>query len=105
MIVVRTPFRISLFGGGTDFPEWFENYGGSVIGTALNKYCYTSVRWLPPFFKHKSRIVYSKIELVEKIEEIQHPVVRAVLTKLEINKGLEIHHHSDLPARAGLGSS
>ena len=105
MIVVRTPFRVSLFGGGTDFPEWFENYGGSVIGTALNKYCYTSVRWLPPFFKHKSRIVYSKIELVEKIEEIQHPVVRAVLTKLEINKGLEIHHHADLPARSGLGSS
>src|ERR1700761_8409687 len=105
MIISRTPFRISLFGGGTDYPTWFREHGGSVIGTAIDKYCYISVRRLPPFFEHKSKIVYSKVELVKNVAEIEHPAVRGVLTYMKINEGLEIHHDADLPARSGLGSS
>ena len=105
MIVSRTPFRISLFGGGTDYPAWFREHGGSVIGTAIDKYCYISVRHLPPFFEHKSRIVYSQVELVQSISEIKHPAVRGILSQLQIKDGLEIHHDADLPARSGLGSS
>src|ERR1700733_7863379 len=105
MIITRTPFRISLFGGGTDYPRWFHDHGGSVIGTAIDKYCYISVRRLPPFFEHKSKIVYSRVELVKEISEIQHPAVRGILGELGIEEGLEIHHDADLPARSGLGSS
>jgi D-glycero-alpha-D-manno-heptose-7-phosphate kinase len=105
MIVSRTPFRISLFGGGTDYPAWFCEHGGAVIGTAINKYCYISVRRLPPFFEHRSRIVYSQVELVREISEIQHPSVRGILSDLNVKDGLEIHHDADLPARSGLGSS
>ena len=105
MIISKTPFRISLFGGGTDYPEWYHENGGSVLATTIDKYCYISCRHLPPFFEHKHRIVYSKIESVKTIEEIQHPVVRAVLSNLSISAGLEIHHDADLPARSGLGSS
>ncbi len=105
MIISRTPFRISLFGGGTDYPTWFREHGGSVIGTAIDKYCYISVRRLPPFFEHKSKIVYSKVELVKSVAEIEHPAVRGVLTDMKIEDGLEIHHDADLPARSGLGSS
>jgi D-glycero-alpha-D-manno-heptose-7-phosphate kinase len=105
MIISRTPFRISLFGGGTDYPAWFKEHGGAVIGMAINKYCYLSVRKLPPFFEHRSRIVYSQVELVKEVSEIQHPSVRGVLTDLNLDEGMEIHHHADLPARSGLGSS
>ena len=105
MIISKTPFRISFFGGGTDYPEWYHENGGSVLATTIDKYCYISCRHLPPFFEHKHRIVYSKIESVKTIEEIQHPVVRAVLSNLSITDGLEIHHDADLPARSGLGSS
>jgi D-glycero-alpha-D-manno-heptose-7-phosphate kinase len=105
MIISRTPFRISLFGGGTDYPAWFKDHGGSVIGTAIDKYCYISVRRLPPFFEHKSKIVYSKVELIKNVSEIEHPAVRGVLTDMRIEDGLEIHHDADLPARSGLGSS
>jgi D-glycero-alpha-D-manno-heptose-7-phosphate kinase len=105
MIVSRTPFRISLFGGGTDYPAWFREHGGSVIGTAIDKYCYISVRRLPPFFEHRSRIVYSRVELVRDVSEIQHPAVRGILSDRGISDGLEIHHDADLPARSGLGSS
>jgi len=105
MIISRTPFRVSLFGGGTDFPQWYRKHGGAVIGGAIDKYCYINVRPLPPFFEHKHRIVYSSIELVKAIEEIRHPSVRAVLREMEITEGLEIHHDGDLPARSGLGSS
>jgi D-glycero-alpha-D-manno-heptose-7-phosphate kinase len=105
MIISRTPFRISLFGGGTDYPAWFKEHGGSVIGTAIDKYCYISVRYLPPFFEHKSKIVYSKVELVKDASEIEHPSVRGVLIDQKIIDGLEIHHDADLPARSGLGSS
>jgi D-glycero-alpha-D-manno-heptose-7-phosphate kinase len=105
MIISRTPFRISFFGGGTDYPAWYQEHGGAVVGMAINKYCYISVRRLPPFFEHRSRIVYSKVELVREIDEIQHPAVRGVLSDLGVTDGLEIHHDADLPARSGLGSS
>jgi len=105
MIISKTPFRISLFGGGTDYPSWYRENGGSVLATAIDKYCYISCRHLPPFFEHKHRIVYSKVENVKEIKEIQHPSVRAVLSTLETNAGLEIHHNGDLPARSGIGSS
>jgi D-glycero-alpha-D-manno-heptose-7-phosphate kinase len=105
MIISRTPFRISLFGGGTDYPTWFREHGGSVIGTAIDKYCYISVRHLPPFFEHKSKIVYSRVELVKETSEIEHPAVRGILTDMNVTEGLEIHHDADLPARSGLGSS
>jgi len=105
MIISRTPFRISLFGGGTDYPAWFREHGGSVIGTAIDKYCYISVRRLPPFFEHKTKIVYTRVELVKEVSEIEHPAVRGILTEMDVNEGLEIHHDADLPARSGLGSS
>lgn len=105
MIITRTPFRISFFGGGTDYPLWYRENGGSVLSTTIDKYCYISCRYLPPFFAHKHRIVYSKIENVREIGEIEHPSVRAVLSWMRWERGLEIHHDGDLPARSGLGSS
>jgi D-glycero-alpha-D-manno-heptose-7-phosphate kinase len=105
VIITRTPFRVSLFGGGSDYPAWYRRHGGSVLGFAINRYCYISVRRLPPFFEHKHRIVYSFIENVKEIAEIKHPVVRAVLTEMGVREGVEIHHDGDLPARSGLGSS
>jgi D-glycero-alpha-D-manno-heptose-7-phosphate kinase len=105
MVMSRTPFRISLFGGGTDYPAWYRQHGGAVIGTTINKYCYVSFRTLPPFFQHRHRIVYSRIELCQSIAEIEHPSVRHVLIENEITEGVEVQHHGDLPARSGLGSS
>lgn len=105
MIITRTPFRISFFGGGTDYPAWFRESGGAVLATTIDKYCYISCRFLPPFFEHKHRIVYSRIENVREISEIEHPAVRAVLGWAKVEEGTEIHHDGDLPARSGLGSS
>lgn len=105
MIISRTPFRVSFFGGGTDYPAWFEENGGSVLATTINKYCYITCRYLPPFFEHKHRIVYSQVETVKHTKDIKHPVVRAALEMANITEGLEIHHDGDLPARTGLGSS
>jgi D-glycero-alpha-D-manno-heptose-7-phosphate kinase len=105
MLIVRTPFRISFFGGGTDYPVWFRKNGGAVLGTTIDKYCYITCRYLPPFFEHKHRIVYSLSELVREIDEIRHPSVRETLKFMGITEGLEIHHDGDLPARTGLGSS
>jgi len=105
MIISRTPFRVSFFGGGTDYPTWFEKNTGAVLATTINKYCYITCRYLPPFFNHKSRIIYSQMEHVKKIDEIDHPSVREVLRFLKIRQGIEIHHDGDLPARTGLGSS
>ena len=105
MIISRTPFRISLFGGGTDYPAWYREHGGAVVGTAINKYSYISVRKLPPFFEHRYRIAYSRLEHVKEISQIMHPVVREVLAEMKTEEGLEIHSDSDLPARSGLGSS
>jgi D-glycero-alpha-D-manno-heptose-7-phosphate kinase len=105
MIITRTPFRISFFGGGTDYPAWYQEHGGVVIATTINKYCYITCRHLPPFFEHKHRIVYSHIENVQSIGEIEHPAVRSTLGWFGCKKGLEVHHDGDLPARSGLGSS
>ena len=107
MIISRTPYRISFFGGGTDYPTWYEKEGGAVLSTTIDKYCYISCRYLPPFFNIKHRIVWSHIETVAAISEILHPAVREGLKFLGFNDsvGLEIHHQGDLPARSGIGSS
>lgn len=105
MIISRTPYRISFFGGGTDYPGWYLKHGGAVLATAIDKYCYITCRYLPPFFEHRNRIVYSKIESVSSIDEIVHPAVRETLRFLNIERGIEIHHDGDLPARSGMGSS
>ena len=105
MIISRTPFRMSLFGGGTDYPDWFLENGGMVLGATIDKYCYLSVRYLPPFFAHKHRVVWSEIELVNNIDEIRHPAVKAILEEMKFIRGLEISYNADLPARSGLGSS
>jgi len=105
MIIVRTPYRISFLGGGTDFPVWYNKHKGAVLSTTINKYCYVFARWLPPFFEHKHRIVYSAIELPNAIENISHPSVRETCKLLEIEQGIEIHHAGDLPARTGMGTS
>jgi len=105
MIITRTPLRISLFGGGTDYPVWYREHGGAVLSTTINKCCYITCRWLPPFFDHHSRICYSKVENVARNDAIQHPSVRACLQYLRIEEGVEIQHVADLPARTGLGTS
>ncbi len=105
MILTRTPFRMSFFGGGTDYPAWFREHGGAVLATTIDKYCYISCRYLPPFFAHRSRIVYSRIENVASNRDIEHPAVRGVLGLLNVDDGVEIHHDGDLPAKTGLGSS
>ena len=105
MIITRTPLRVSFFGGGTDYPAWFREHGGAVLATTIDKYLYLHCRYLPPFFDFKSRIVWSKIEQVQQPSEIAHPAIRGVLEWLKIGEGVEIHHHGDLPARTGLGSS
>lgn len=105
MIIVRTPFRISYFGGGTDYPAWYQEHGGAVLATSIDKYCYLTCRELPPFFEHKYRLVYSNIETVKNIADIVHPAAKAVLNWANHENGLEIHHDGDLPARSGLGSS
>lgn len=105
MIISRTPFRISFFGGGTDFPAWYKENNGAVISTTIDKYCYISCRRLPPFFKYKHRIVYSKHEDVNNIDEIVHPAAKEIFRFMNVTEGIEIHHDGDLPARTGLGSS
>mgnify|MGYP003346534063 FL=1 len=105
MIITRTPLRVSFFGGGTDYRPWFEEHGGAVLATTIDKYLYLHTRYLPPFFDHRSRIVWSQIEHVNKPSEIKHPAIRGVLEWMKIDRGVEIHHHGDLPARTGLGSS
>ena len=105
MIISRTPFRISFFGGGTDYPAWYNDHPGAVLATTIDKYCYITARYLPPFFEHRSRIIYSRMEHVHGIDEIDHPAVRETLRFLDMHKGIVIHHDVDLPARNGLGSS
>ena len=105
MIISRTPFRVSFFGGGSDYPQWYRQHGGAVLATAIDKYCYISCRKLPPFFDYKHRLVYRKQETVNRISEIEHPAVRGVFSHFEWDEGVEIHHDGDLPARSGLGSS
>lgn len=107
MIISRTPFRISFFGGGTDYPAWYTKNGGRVLSTTIDKYCYITCRYLPPFFDIRHRIVWSHIEGVHSIQEILHPAVREGLGLLGFTDalGVEVHHQGDLPARTGMGSS
>lgn len=105
MVITSTPLRISFFGGGTDYPVWYRQYGGSVLATAINKRCYVTCRRLPPFFEYHSRVSYSKVENVRRNDAIEHPAVRGCLQFLGIEDGVEIHHVADLPARTGLGTS
>lgn len=105
MIITSTPLRISFFGGGTDYPVWYREHGGSVLATAIDKRCYITCRSLPPFFEYHSRVSYSKVENVRRNDAIEHPSVRGCLKFLGIEEGVEIHHVADLPARTGLGTS
>lgn len=105
MVITKTPYRISFFGGGTDYPQWSQSYGGAILGTTIDKYSYQICRFLPPFFDHKHRVVYSKTELVNDVSEIQHPSVRETIKFLGIQDGIEIHYHGDLPARSGMATS
>lgn len=105
MIISQTPFRISFFGGGTDFPGYFRNHGGSVIATSIDKYCYLSLHRLGPFFKYRIKANYSITEAVEHAEQIAHPLIRESLLLLGCDDRLEIGHVADLPGRTGIGSS
>lgn len=105
MIIVRTPYRISFFGGGTDYPAWYERHGGAVLSTTIEKYCYISLRPMPPFLGAKYRVFWSEMETVDELADIRHPGVRGCLQYLEIDEGIEVNHAGDLPARSGLGSS
>jgi D-glycero-alpha-D-manno-heptose-7-phosphate kinase len=105
MIITRTPYRVSLFGGGTDFPDWYLNNLGKVISFTIDKYCYISARELPPFFEHDYRVSYSKVETAKKLDDIRHPAFREIIRKYGRDRKYEIHHHGDLPAKSGVGSS
>src|SRR5208282_1607813 len=105
MVITSTPLRISFFGGGTDYPVWYRQYGGAVLATTINKCCYITCRRLPPFFEYHSRISYSKVENVRRNDAIEHPSVRGCLQFMGIDEGVEIHHVADLPARTGLATS
>tara|TARA_B100000315_G_C14593097_1_gene597037 strand:- start:2289 stop:3284 length:996 start_codon:yes stop_codon:yes gene_type:complete len=105
MIISRTPFRVSFFGGGTDYPVWYNENGGAVINATINKYCFITARYLPPFFKYKHRIRYYRHEETSTLDEIKHPSVRECAKYLKIDKGIEIVHNADLPAQSGLASS
>jgi D-glycero-alpha-D-manno-heptose-7-phosphate kinase len=105
MIISRTPYRISFFGGGTDYPAWYRQHGGAVLAATINKYCYLTCRYLPPFFEHRIRVVYSKVELCQRLDQVAHPAVREALRFLKVKRGMEIHHDGDLPGRSGMGSS
>ena len=105
MIISKTPYRISFFGGGTDYPQWYLKNNGQVVSTSINKYIYITCRYLPKFFDHKYRIIWSRIELVNSLNDINHPSIREVLKFLKIKDGLEIHYDGDLPSRSGIGSS
>lgn len=105
MIITQTPLRISFFGGGTDYPVWYKENGGAVLSTTINKYCYISCRYLPPFFNYKYRIRYVEREETQTVDEIKHNSVRECLKFINLNHGIEMVHTSDIPARSGVGSS
>tara|TARA_B110001452_G_C15095825_1_gene382146 strand:+ start:164 stop:550 length:387 start_codon:yes stop_codon:yes gene_type:complete len=105
MIIIKTPFRISFFGGGTDFPKYYNKNQGCVIGTTINKYCYISIRKLENIFNYKYRIVWSKNEIINKPSDSENPIVNASISEINPKKNLEIHFQADLPKNSGLGSS
>jgi D-glycero-alpha-D-manno-heptose-7-phosphate kinase len=105
MLISRTPVRISFFGGGTDYPHWYEDNFGAVIATTINKYSYITLRYLPRFFEYKYRLRYFQTEQLNSIQDIQHPSIRECAKFLGVKDGFEIVHNGDLPASSGLGSS
>lgn len=106
MIITRTPFRMSFFGGGTDFPAWYRENGGAVLSSTIDKYCYVSLRRLPPFFDYKHKIIFfSKQEAFNDLSQIEHPSVRETYRFMDVNSGLVLQHDADLPSNSGLGSS
>lgn len=105
MVITQTPYRLSLFGGGTDYNSWFRERGGLILALGLAHYCYLTVRFTPHFFNFTNRIVYSRVEEVTNREQIQHPSVRGCLEYLDIKDGVEVYHVGSLPARSGIGSS
>lgn len=105
LLASRTPLRVSLFGGGTDYPEYFHRHRGAVVGMAIDKYVYVSLLRLRDFIDYRYRVSYSRLETVHRHEEIQHPVVRALLDRFHVDEGVDISIMADLPARSGLGSS
>ena len=104
MIITRTPFRMSFFGGGTDMKDFFTEHGGAVISTTFDKYCYVIVRHLPRFFDYSTELSYSKIERVTSIDDIEHPAIRNAMKMLDMHE-LRLTYEADLPARSGLGTS
>ena len=104
MIITKTPFRMSFFGGGTDMESFFKEYGGSVISTTFDKYCYVNVRHLPRFFDWNTELTYSKIEKVSDVDEINHPAIRNAMKMLDMHE-IRLTYEADLPARSGLGTS
>ncbi|MES1220519.1 MAG: kinase [Bacteroidota bacterium] len=105
MIISKTPLRISFFGGGTDYPDYINKYGGAVLSTSINKYVYVTVNKISEISQHRYKVTYSKLEQCQAINELNHPSVRECLRFMEIENGIEIHTMSDLPAQTGLGSS
>ena len=104
MIITKTPFRMSFFGGGTDIPEFFLKHEGAVISTTFDKYCYVNVRHLPRFFDYSTHLTYSKVEFVNNNDEIQHPAIKNAMKMLDMHE-LRLTYEADLPARSGLGTS
>lgn len=104
MVISQTPFRMSFFGGGTDMENYFKEYGGAVLSTTFDKYCYVTVRHLPRFFDYKTHLTYSKMEYVNSYDEIQHPAIRNAMKMLDMHE-LRLTYEADLPAQSGLGTS
>ena len=105
MIISKTPFRVSFFGGGTDYPAWYQNEGGAVLSTTINKYCYITIRPLPKFFDYNYRLRYFDTEEVQEVSEIKHPSIRETAKFLDISRPFELVHFAEMPAQSGLGSS
>ena len=105
MIISKTPFRVSFFGGGTDYPAWYRKEGGAVLSTTIGKYCYITIRTLPKFFEYNYRLRYFNTEEVQKINEIKHPSIRETAKFLDISRPFELVHFAEMPAQSGLGSS
>ena len=101
MIISKTPYRISFFGGGTDYPAWLDNNKGEVLSTTINKYIYLTCRLRERYFDKNFRIIWSKLENVPKITDIEHNAVRNIFINLKVNKPLELHYDGDMPAQSG----
>ena len=105
MIITKTPYRLSLFGGGTDYPAWYNKHPSKCLSAAMAHYCYVNVKELPPFFEHNIRLAYSKLEFLNSINDIDHPSIRGCLKYTKITENISVNHDGDLPARSGIGSS